>query len=133
MVSYVEHKRLGPRTTGGCGCGGARIPVPINANQELEKRIAAITRETSNIQGNLTQLTQPAIPVNPIKTIPIEILPKKIEVPFGGSSQIQLTSKDEPKNDLRKQERYNFSRGISRENSYNKMNLPRKGCCGHNL
>lgn len=138
MVSYVAHNRKGP-ATGGCGCGGARAPVPIPlppleqitlpvinntriSDEEKKQEVKYLPNFPKIGQivqsANLDLMKQSKITE---KTVPVAIKPSttKVEVPS------EITNID-----LRNVVSLYNSRGVSRENSFNKMNLPRRGCCG---
>jgi len=141
MVSYIAHNRRGP-ATGGCGCGGARPPIPLTQQpiQQVSQvptsspvisdfpRISFQIQKQNSVPISIPQANADLI--KPVKLThvekPIEVKPV-VEQKNPVSSAVQIDLRD---NSVRFT---SYNRGISRENSYNKMNLPRKGCCGHPL
>ena len=134
MVSYVAHNRKGP-STGGCGCGGVRPPVPIPL-PPLEQ-ISLPTPERLQPEVKKTEINYlPNFPkIGQVQSANLNLMKESKITQSIVPVTITETPKVEPPSevksiDLRSVVSMYNTRGISRENSFNKMNLPRKGCCG---
>lgn len=151
MVSYITHDRRGPIAPRGCGCGGARAPIQLTAQdiKNLETAttpippVNAVKREQiphvnsvktpqippANIVKNKILNSAPQSNPELIKPNKLVHVEKKIEIkPSPVIPKKDPEIKPSPI-DLRDKTMI-YGRGIAMENSYNKMNLPRKGCCG---
>lgn len=124
MVSYGNNYRPLQQTPRvGCGCGGVKTPVSIPTST-----VPTVT-PTLHVASLHSPSYKSGIRLEYNKNQPDLSKPSKVTQK---EKSIALTqpSKSQPET----HSSFNpISRGISRENSYNKMNLPRKGCCGKTL
>jgi len=137
MVSYAK-RPLPSQRTGGCGCGGARAPIPLPDLEEFKEKPIVVPVVQPNFHPQekkrelkvLANLPQKYVLPEPnhelMKRSKIIERDEKIEI----KPVIAPIEKPVAQNiDLRNiVEKYNRNAPISRENSHNKMNLPRKGC-----
>lgn len=90
----------------GCGCGGARAPIPLSQlNLDANLKTIALTPQ-----------------------IKVKMEPPKFTQPSknqGSKFIYQNVKEKEIISDLRQNYPITRNRGITRENSYNKMNLPK--------
>lgn len=135
MVSYVAHNRKGP-ATGGCGCGGARAPIPLPPLEQITLPVinndrikVEVKKPEINYLPNFPKVGQTVQSANLNLMKESKITEKVIPVTIKPAPKIEPPS-EVTNIDLRSMVALYNSRGVSRENSYNKMNLPRRGCCG---
>lgn len=104
-------------------------PSNVPQKSSWEKRLDELAK--SNVsQYPLPLMTQVKVPVIQQELAKPDRVKERYEPLEVKAVEVKPINQDFKPIDLRSNSISN-NRGISRENSFNKMNLPRKGCCGH--